>query len=118
MCDASQTSNQFRINVELQQAKHLGVAILLHHINSLVLLDKIVHLAGERIGPQPQVIRFSFIFFTQLIAAIRSGPNAKFRSERPFRFPEPAVAPCETSGRGTKDRAVSNLRFSRSILFS
>ena len=62
VCDAVQARDQFRLYVELEQAEHLRVAVLFDHVNTFVLLDELVHFAGEGIRPQPQVIGFNIVF--------------------------------------------------------
>ena len=47
MADAPQPRKQFRFQVELQQAKHLRVAILLNHIDAFVLLDELSTMEGK-----------------------------------------------------------------------
>ena len=58
MGDAAQAGDQFRLQVELEQAEHLRVAVLFDDVDALVLLDEFVHFAGERIGAQAAGSRF------------------------------------------------------------
>jgi hypothetical protein len=71
--------SQLRFQVQLEQAEHLRVAVLLDHIDALVLLDEFVHFARERIGPQAQIIGFDGVFVAQLVAAFDYAPSAKCR---------------------------------------
>ena len=105
---------QRRLDVQLEQAEHLRVAVLLDHVHAVVLLHEIVHFARERIGPQPQIVGLDVVFVAQLVAGlddrpVRSavGDDADLRLSR-YRPP----------GAGTKERAVSNLRLRRSMLRS
>ena len=45
-----------RIEVDLQQAQQLRVAILLDHVNALVPGDEVLHFLGERIGADAQIV--------------------------------------------------------------
>ena len=65
---------QCRFQIELEQAEHLGVAVLLDHVNPVVLLHEVVHFAGKRIGPQAQIVGFDVVFLAQLIAALDQSP--------------------------------------------
>src|SRR4029077_16128405 len=46
--DTAQARHQFRFYVQLDQAEHLGIAVLLDHINPVVLFDEFMNLARER----------------------------------------------------------------------
>src|SRR5208337_4176174 len=74
MANRPQTRRQFRLDVELQQAGHLPVAVLLHDISAVVPLNKIVHLAREWICQHPKIIRFQFVLARQLIARLDDRP--------------------------------------------
>src|SRR5580704_3917879 len=74
MRDAAQVSDQFRLEIEFQQAQHLRVAVLLDDINMFVLLDEFMHFARKRISPQPQVVGLEAVFFAHLIAAFGNAP--------------------------------------------
>ena len=58
-------------NVQLKQARHLPVAILLDHINAFMLLNKFMHFARERIRAHPQIIRLQFVFIQTVDRAIQ-----------------------------------------------
>ena len=68
------------IHVELQQLQHLRIAILLDHVNAIVLFTKSCTSRGERIGPQPQIVGFDAVFLPQLIAGFDQSPSAKCHS--------------------------------------
>src|ERR1700741_4223671 len=72
--DAQQPCYQLRPNIELQQAQHLRIAVLLDHIHALVLVNEVVHFARERISAQPQVVGLEVVFLPQLIAAFHDRP--------------------------------------------
>src|ERR1035437_148162 len=74
MANRAQTRRQFRFDVELEQASHLPVAVLLHHIHALVPLNEVVNLARKRIRPHPKIIRFQLVLFKQLIARFDDRP--------------------------------------------
>ena len=119
MGDAAQARGQFGFEVELEQAEHLRVTVLFDDVDAIVLLDEFVHLAGERIGAQAQVVGLDAVFVTQLVAAFDYAPvRSAVGDDTDLCIGEPAFVPLKISGRGTKERAVSNLRLRRSILFS
>ncbi len=62
MGDAAQARDQFRLQVELEQAEHLRVAVLLDDVDALVLRDEVVNLTRERIGAQAQIIGLDAVF--------------------------------------------------------
>ncbi len=87
--NAAQPGDKFRLDVELEQAEHLGVAILFDHVNPVVILDEFVDFAGERISFEAQIIGFKLVFVAHLVAGfddspVRSaiGDDADFRSCR------------------------------------
>ena len=47
--------------------KHLPVAVLVDDVDALVRGDEVVHLGGERIGPQPQVVGLDAVLALQLV---------------------------------------------------
>ncbi len=74
MANRAQTRRQFRLDVELEQASHLPVAVLLHHIHALVPLNEVVNLARKRIRQHTKIVRFQFVLFGQLIARLDDRP--------------------------------------------
>src|SRR5271155_6220111 len=74
MADTAQPCSQFWFQIKLEQAEHLRIAVLLAHVNPVVLLNEFMHLARERIGPQPQVVGFNRILGAQLVAAFNDPP--------------------------------------------
>ena len=44
------------IEIGLQQVQHLGVAVLLHHIDAFMAGHELRDLLGEREGPDAQVV--------------------------------------------------------------
>ncbi len=95
----------FRRQIELEQAQHLRVAVLLDDVDALVRGDEVVHFAGERIGAQAQVICVEVVFLLELVAALAMAKSEVPKAMMPI-FDLPV---CTTSGRGTRVRAVSNL---------
>ena len=67
------------LEVELEQAEHLRVAVLLDHVDPVVLLHEIVHFAGERIRPQAQIVGFDVVLLAQLVAGFDQSPSARCR---------------------------------------
>src|ERR1700721_2142919 len=74
MANRSQTRNQLRIDIELEQAGHLPVAILFDDIYPLVLFNKFVYLARKGIGTQAQIVSLEPVLFRQLIARFDDRP--------------------------------------------
>src|SRR5215469_1085191 len=74
MRDAAQASGQRGLDVELEQAEHLGVAVLLDDVDGVVLLDEVVHLAGEGVGANAQVVGLDPVLVAQLVAALDESP--------------------------------------------
>src|ERR1700686_1399278 len=74
MGDAAQARDEFRFQVELEQAEHLRVAVLLNHINALVLLDEFVDFASERISTQTKIVGFDTVLVAKLVAAFDDAP--------------------------------------------
>src|SRR5580658_374086 len=74
VADRPQARRQFRFDVEFEQRGHLAVAVLLDYICALVPLNKIVHLARERIRPYPEIIRFYAMLVRQLIPRLDDCP--------------------------------------------
>ena len=72
--DAAQARGQLGLEVELEQGEHLRVAVLLDEVNAVVLLDELVHFAGEGICPEPQVVGLDGVFVAQLVAALGDAP--------------------------------------------
>src|ERR1700756_617927 len=91
--DAAQACNQLRPDVELQQAQHLRITVLLDNVHALVLLDERVHFAGEGVSAQAQVVGLEVVFLLQLVAALDEcpvrcsvGDDADFRLARGNHF--------------------------------
>ena len=74
MSDAMQPGDKRWLHVELQQAEHLRVAVLLDEINSVMLLHEIMHLARKWVCAQPQVIGLDIVLLAQLVAAFENRP--------------------------------------------
>ena len=66
--DAAELHYELRSNIQLEEAEHLGVAVLLDNINALVLLDEFVDFAREWERTDAEVINFKIVFFAELIA--------------------------------------------------
>src|SRR5258708_5982319 len=64
--DTTQLHDIFGLQIELEQAQHLRVTVLLDHIDTIVRSNKLMHFARERIGAQAQVIRVETILLIQL----------------------------------------------------
>src|SRR3984957_4809965 len=80
---AAQARNEFRFQIEFEQAEHLRVAVLLDDVNAVVLLDEVVNLAGEWVSAQAQVIGFDVIFVAQLVAAFSDSPVRRAVAQNP-----------------------------------
>ena len=70
--------DQRGFNIQFQKAQHLRIAILLHDINTVVLLDEFVDLSRKRISAQPQIIGLDLVLVAKLVAAFDQSPSAKF----------------------------------------
>ena len=59
----------------LSSAEHLGIAVLLDHINPLVLFHEFVHFARKRIGFQAKIIGFDVVFLRVTGRGLRQSPS-------------------------------------------
>ena len=74
MSDAAQARDQCWVDIQLDQAEHLRVAVLLHHVDAIMFLDEVVDFAGEWICLKPQVVGLDVVLVTQLISAFEDSP--------------------------------------------
>ena len=73
--------HQFGLQIQLQQAEHLRIAVLLHHVNALMRAHKVWNLVSERKRSNPQVIGRQFVFFAQLVARFDQCPMRAAESD-------------------------------------
>ena len=110
--NAAQLHHLLGGKIQLQQARQLRVAVLLHHVNALMAGHKVVNLVRERIGADAHVVH------AHACAPSRSGRGSRAARNRWSRRPgsRSSTLPFFTAtGAGTSLRAFSNLRASRSI---
>ena len=77
--DAAQPRYQRRLDIQLEQAQHLRVAVLLDHIDAIVLLHEVVHFAGERIRLESADSRSRCCIPCATDRGFRESPSAKCR---------------------------------------
>src|SRR5262249_1007879 len=59
-----------RIQIELQEAHHLSIAVLLNHIDPLVLCYEVVYLAAKWKRSNAQIVSTNLVLLLQLVAAL------------------------------------------------
>ena len=98
--------------IQLQQARQLRIAILLHHVDAIMAGDKVVNLVRKRISADAHVVHAQLVLFLDLVETLAQREVALNHTPgtRSSRF-----RPSMTTGAGTSLRAFSNLRASRSI---
>src|SRR6185437_9322372 len=74
MDHAAQLRYLFCGDIELDELEHLCVAILLHHVNAIMIFDEVVHVLSEGISTQAQIISSDVVFRKQLVARLSQRP--------------------------------------------
>ena len=95
-----------------QEPQHLGVAVLVHDVNSIVAADEVADFQGERVSTQAAIAGLDILHFFQLIEGFQHRPVACAISNDAHLTP--AIFP--DHGLGSRARAVSNFRTRRSML--
>ena len=70
---AAEPGHLLRREVELEEGGELAVPVLLHHVDPVVGGHEVVHRAGERPGPHPEVVGLEAGLGAELVLALADG---------------------------------------------